>query len=113
MQQVVVAIGHAQPILAQIEHILARVLGILLHTRCIRRGDADPVEMSNQPGDCLFILERVDLGQLCFQRLQTQAFQGRFVHETGIQVRDPLLVRILGGGLLRVGLDVDQHDRST
>ena len=106
--EVVVAVRQAEARLVEIDDVLGRVLRVLVHVRLVGHVDADGVEVRDQCGNLLLVLERGDLREVRLERLEPQLLDLGLVHEAVVEVADLLGVGVAAGGLGRVFDDAAQ-----
>ena len=77
--QVIVPVRQPQTVLGQVEHVLGRVLRVLVHLRGIGRGDADAIQIGDQHRDLGLFLHRLDAHKLVRERFEPLGLDRRLV----------------------------------
>ena len=79
--QVIVAIGQAQSTLADVEHVLGGIFGVLMDDGADQCLHADSVVMRHPRSQLRLVREAADAGKGALQGLGTHMLYGSLVHE--------------------------------
>ena len=94
--QVVVAVGHAQAALAEVDDVPGRILRVLVHVQVIGHGNPDPLVMRDQGRKLRLVANGVDPRELRGERLQPERLEPRLVHEARVEVGHAARLRVGG-----------------